>query len=131
MAIVAIIIKNIETNLEQVEQRFKNESSFRDKLLFDAGCMALFQVLNRSIDLSEEVILQKHLPFPASYGDSFTVLKDNKIIDQNTCDKMKKLVTYRNLISHEYYNITPKDVKKILAQITIIEIFLDRVRKLF
>ncbi|MBI5228301.1 DUF86 domain-containing protein [Candidatus Micrarchaeota archaeon] len=93
--------------------------------------MALFQVLNRSIDLAEEVILQKRLPFPSHYGDAFVVLKEDKIIDQNTCEKMKKLVTYRNLISHEYYNITPKDVKKILALVENIDIFLDQIRKIF
>ena len=114
---LAIIIKNIETNLNEIERRFSKEDSFDDKIIFDAGCMSLFQAINRSIDLAEEVIMQKRLEVPAGYGDSFIVLEKNKFIGKDLSEGMQKLVKYRNLLSHEYYNITPKDVKKLLGLI--------------
>ncbi|MDO8553892.1 MAG: DUF86 domain-containing protein [Candidatus Micrarchaeota archaeon] len=127
---LALIINNIETNLQDADERFSKEESFTNKLLFDAGCMALFQALNRSIDLAEEVLVQKKLEVPAGYSDSFVILEKHKLIDKDTSEGMRKLVKYRNLISHEYYNITPKDVKKILGLITHADTFLDQVRKL-
>ncbi|HIH23190.1 TPA: DUF86 domain-containing protein [Candidatus Micrarchaeota archaeon] len=42
---------------------------------------------------------------------------------------MKKLVRYRNLISHEYYNISPDDVKKLLRKIHTIDDFLNEAKK--
>ena len=127
---ISIIVKNIETNLQDAEDRFASEEAFKNKILFDAGCMVLFQAINRSIDLAEEVIIQKRLEIPAGYGDSFLVLKNHKIIKEDTCEGMQKLVKYRNLISHEYYNITPQDVKKILNIIDHIDSFLDQIRKI-
>lgn len=126
---ISSIIASIEKNLVEVEERFKSEETFRNKMAFDAGCMSLFQAINRSIDLAEEMIAAKRLVVPGSYSDSFEILKQAKVISERTSEGMKKMVQYRNVISHEYYNITPKDVKEILKKIHVVDEFLEEIKK--
>lgn len=128
---ISIIIKGIEKNLGEVEERLKEKGDFSDKIKFDAGCMSIFHAINRSIDLAEEMIMIKRMAVPGSYFDSFDILKDAKFINESICEEMKKLVRYRNLISHEYYNITPADVKKLLRRIHVIDEFLEAIKKQF
>ena len=77
---IAAIIKGIEQNLTEAEERFKDGDAFNDKIKFDAGCMSIFQSINRSIDLAEEIISLLRLQIPGSYNDSFDILKKAKII---------------------------------------------------
>ena len=128
---IASILKSIEKNLDDVDARFKDGKvpTESDKVLFDAGCMSLFQALNRSIDLADEVIASKRLGVPGSYSDSFNILKDARVISENICNEMKKLVIYRNLISHEYYNLSPEDVKKVMKKLSVVHDFLEDIKR--
>ncbi|HIH23191.1 TPA: DUF86 domain-containing protein [Candidatus Micrarchaeota archaeon] len=78
---IAAIIKGIEQNLTDSEERFKDGEVFNDRIRFDAGCMSVFQSINRSIDLAEELISLFRLQIPGSYNDSFDILKKAKIIN--------------------------------------------------
>jgi uncharacterized protein YutE (UPF0331/DUF86 family) len=125
---ISAIIASIEKNMNDICERFKGDN-FNDRLKFDAGCMSLFQAINRSIDLAEEMIAIKRLVVPGSYSDSFDILWQAKYIREDVCCEMKKLVQYRNVISHEYYNVNAEDVKKILKKIHVIDDFLEDIKK--
>lgn len=86
---IAAIIKGIEQNLTDSEERFKDGEVFNDRIRFDAGCMSVFQSINRSIDLAEELISLFRLQIPGSYNDSFDILKKAKIIKESTCEEIK------------------------------------------
>jgi len=51
---------------------------------------------------------------PVSYADTFHVLMDNKLITKNLCNKMEKIVKFRNIIVHQYEKIDPAIVISIL-----------------
>jgi len=45
--------------------------------------MVLFTILNRAIDLGEEIVLSKNLGMPSTYKDIFRLLLKNKTIEKN------------------------------------------------
>ena len=49
-----------------------------------------------------------------SYADTFHVLMENKLITKNLCNKMEKIVKFRNIIVHQYEKIDPAIVISIL-----------------
>jgi len=109
---IATISNGLLDHVRKFEEIMK-EDKLDDELIFDAASMNIFQAVNRSIDLADEMIIECKLTIPSKYGDSFEVLQKAKIIDDTLSKTMIELVYYRNLISHEYYEITKKDLKKI------------------
>ncbi|NCN65747.1 MAG: DUF86 domain-containing protein [Candidatus Altiarchaeum hamiconexum] len=54
-----------------------------DRKNFYAVSMVLFTILNRAIDLGEEIVLSKNLGMPSTYKDIFRLLLKNKTIEKN------------------------------------------------
>ncbi len=128
---ISIILRMIEKNLKQARERFQNKEAMADELKFDAGCMAVFQAINRALDLADEIIAEKRFQIPGSYSDSFEILKKERLISQETASGMAELIRYRNLISHEYYEISPEDVKRLLKKLRYLDNFLEEVKKAY
>lgn len=127
---IATMLRMIEKNLNQARERFESKEAMTDQLRFDAGCMAVFQAINRSLDLADEIIAGKRLQIPGSYSDSFEILMKEKLISKETASGMKELIRYRNLISHEYYELKPEDIKKLLKKLHHLDNFLGEVKKI-
>jgi len=106
----ASIISRIERHKkiakDILEQKLSNE------LAFGALAMECFQAVNSAIELGELVISEKDLGLPSRYKEIFELLYNAKIIGKNTLEGMKRLIFFRNLISHEYYAITEKELKE-------------------
>ncbi len=68
--------------------------------------MSCFQAVNTAIELGEYIISEKNLGFPAKYKEIFELLYKSKIINKTTLTCIKRSIFLRNLIAHEYYEIT-------------------------
>jgi uncharacterized protein YutE (UPF0331/DUF86 family) len=68
--------------------------------------MILFSLLNRVSDLGSEVVMTPHLGIPATYREIFTRLQKKGIISNELAKEMTGMVTYRNLLPHEYHGRT-------------------------
>jgi len=73
---------------------------------FYASSMVLFSLLNRVFDLGSEMAIAHNLGIPATYREIFVLLQKKGIIGNDLAHEMIGLVTYRNLLSHEYHGIT-------------------------
>jgi len=104
-----------------------------DKRNFYASSMILFSLLNRVFDLGSEMAIAHNLGIPATYRDIFILLQKNGFIGNDLAKEMVGLVTYRNLLSHEYHGITEENLfnltKKIASIRQFVDLMQDRIQK--
>lgn len=74
----------------------------------------LYLATQSVIDLAEAVLSFKNLRKPTTLGETFTILKEAKIIDKNLADEMIKMVGFRNILAHDYAEINYDIVYDIL-----------------
>ena len=125
------IISDIEKYLRDLEElKIKKIEDLEDKRNFYALSMALFSVLNRTIDLGSEIVMANNLGIPSTYRDIFKLLSKNGFIDKVLEKELSRLVFYRNLLSHEYYDLTDKDIFDVLRRIGVIKQFVEKIKRL-
>lgn len=128
---VMTIIKDVERFMKDFnELNVKNLQDLKNKEKFYSTSMLLFSMVNRSIDLGEEIVSDKKLGFPEKYRDIFLLLEKAKIIDKKLYNEFSDLIRFRNLVSHEYYTFTEADVFKTVKKIDSVIKFIDIVKKL-
>ncbi|PHP45142.1 hypothetical protein B6V01_005485 [Methanosarcinales archaeon ex4572_44] len=110
-----------ELNVTRVED-------LEDRKNFYAISMVLFSILNRSIDLGDEIVMANNLGMPSTYKEIFKLLTKNKFISKDMGEELSNLVFYRNLLSHEYHDLTEEDVFETFKKISIIKKFVERIK---
>lgn len=121
------IISDIEKYFTDLEElKIDKEEDLEDKRNFYALSMALFSILNRTINLGSEIVMTNNLGMPATYKDIFRLLGKNGFINNGLEKELSHLVFYRNLLSHEYYGLTEKDVFDVLKRINVVKQFVKK-----
>ena len=129
------MIKDIERYLSDLlEMDIQSKNDLKKKEAYYAVSMVIFAVMNRVIDIGNEIISgSENIPVPATYAETFELLSKNKIISTALASDMTKLMKYRNIIAHEYYRLSvdelfrlKKDVHKAEKFILEIKSFLKR-----
>ena len=125
------IISDIEKYLRDLEElKIKKIEDLEDKRNFYALSMALFSALNRTIDLRSEIVMANNLGIPSTYRDIFKLLSKNGFIDKTLEKELSRLVFYRNLLSHGYYDLTDKDIFDLLGRRDVIKQFVEKIKEL-
>jgi uncharacterized protein YutE (UPF0331/DUF86 family) len=123
------IISDIEKYFRDLEGlNIKEVEDLGDKKNFYAISMVLFSILNRAIDLGDEIVMANNLGMPSTYKEIFRLLTKNKFIDRKVGEELSNLVFYRNLLSHEYYDLTEEDVLEVFKKISIVKKFVERIK---
>jgi len=126
---LASIISRIERHKEKAKEMVKMDIS--DYLVFNALAMECFQAVNSAIELGELVISEKNLGFPATYREIFELLHDANVIGKKNLENIKRLIFFRNLIAHEYYTITQKELKEMANLLDSLNEMVENAKKLF
>jgi len=100
-----------------------------DKRNFYAVSMILFSLLNRLFDLGSEVAIANNLGIPSTYREIFVLLRKNGFIGHDLEKDMIELVTYRNLLSHEYHGITEENLFDLIKKLEKIKKFVELMQK--
>jgi uncharacterized protein YutE (UPF0331/DUF86 family) len=100
-----------------------------DKRSFYAASMILFALLNRTIDLGNEIILAHGFGIPSTYREIFSILEKEGVIKQDLAKKIMHLVFYRNLLSHEYHGIDRDKIFQLIGRVDDIRIFTGTIQK--
>ncbi|HIH37987.1 DUF86 domain-containing protein [Candidatus Woesearchaeota archaeon] len=127
---LAKIIGDIEKYFADLEVLDLRRQDLSEKRNFYAASMLLFSLLNRMIDLGEELVFMKKLSIPDSYKMIFTLLARGKIISQSQATKLIDLVHARNLLAHEYQDFGEEEVWEILQQVVVIKEFVDSAKNI-
>ncbi len=102
-----------------------------DNIKYHAVSMLLFSILNRVIDLGEELILNKGFALPESYKSVFEILNKEKIISNDEYQKIREMINIRNLIAHQYYAFDDKDIFNAYQNLAVIIKFINRTKSIF
>ena len=123
------MISDIERYLQDLKELdIQRVEDLNDKKNLYALSMVLFSITNRTIDLADEIVMANDLGMPSTYRETFKLLARNGYIDATLMEKMSKLVSYRNLLAHEYYDVTKKDLFDLQKNIGMVRQFVDIVK---
>ena len=107
----------------------KDPRDLDDRRNFYAVSMLLFTLVNRAIDLGDEIVTSRNLGVPGTYREIFNLLERGKVIDRELASDLSNLVYQRNILAHEYYNLTEKDVFRTYIRVPVIMKFVERVKE--
>jgi uncharacterized protein YutE (UPF0331/DUF86 family) len=118
------IISDIERySTDLRELNIVSAEELDDKRSFYAASMILFALLNRTIDLGNEIILAHGFGIPSTYREIFSILEKEGVIKQDLAKKIMHLVFYRNLLSHEYHGIDRDKIFQLIGRVEDIRTF--------
>lgn len=121
---MGLIFSNIARYLQDLEDLpVRQASDLDDKRNFYAASMILFSLINRILDLGSEMVIANNLGVPSTYREIFILLRKAGMIDEDLAGEMGRLVTYRNLLSHEYQGITGEQVFALMGKVNLMKKF--------
>ena len=126
---VSKIISDIERYTKDLEELgIRAREDLEDRRTLYALSMLLFTIINRALDLADEVILTNRLGMPQSYKEIFDILRRRGFIDRKLADEMARIVFYRNMIAHQYDDLTDDDLWSLFCRLGTILSFVDRMK---
>jgi uncharacterized protein YutE (UPF0331/DUF86 family) len=71
-------------------------------------------IINSSIDIAKIILTSEEIPLPDTYKDIVKSL--SLVIDFKNIEKLSRLVSLRNIISHEYLDIRWSSIKRFISE---------------
>ena len=68
------------------------------------------------VDVTNHVISDREFRVPTTYADTFRVMEENKIVDNELCEKLTDMCSFRNILIHEYADVDPSIVVSVLEK---------------
>jgi uncharacterized protein YutE (UPF0331/DUF86 family) len=128
---IAVIHGNISHYLRDIDElSIGSVADLQDRRNYYALSMVLFSLLDAVITMASEVVAGMDFGIPTTYREIFSMLHREGLIDAEMLTVMSTLVSYRNRLAHEYGEITPDDLLRILSKINQIRVFTDNMVKL-
>jgi uncharacterized protein YutE (UPF0331/DUF86 family) len=112
-----------ELNLDSVED-------LGDMRNYHAASMLLFTLINRAIDLGNEIIVANNYGMALSYGEIFTILEKKGRIQKKNASELLFLVRSRNKLSHQYQDLSAEEIFKVCGCIGAVKEFCEGVKKI-
>lgn len=122
------IIADLEKYFKDLDQ-YKVESSSMGTDRFYIISMILFAIFNRIIDLGKEIIRGRKLGMPTSYKQIFQILEREKIISPELSGELQYLADRRNVLAHEYHDITKQSIYVLYVKIKSAKEFMEIVKE--
>lgn len=102
------VLINKATSVKRCVDRAKEEFSigveeFKSNYSAQDACILnIIRACEQSLDIANLCIKRLELDVPQFSADSFNIIKTKQIIDEQLCDSLVKMVSFRNLIVHQY-----------------------------
>ena len=126
---IGTIFSDIQRYLKDFEELgIHNIVDLHDKRNFYASSMVLFSLLNRVFDCGSEMAIAHNLGIPGTYREIFILLRKDGIIENDLAHDMIGMVTYRNLLSHEYHGISDETLFELTKKIPRIRQFVNQMQ---
>ena len=123
-------VDDITRFFQDLEAVGLNEQNLKVPDKLHASSMLIFGIINRSIDIAEEILVKNDLPMPSSYSECFPALSKAGLIDTKLCVAMERLAKERGLFAHHYYDMQPKKVLQLRKEVVIAKGFVEKVKEL-
>ena len=128
---VSKIVSDIERYTKDLQELdIREREDLEDRRTLYALSMLLFTIINRALDLADEVIITNRLGMPQSYKEIFDILRRRGFIDRGLADETARLVFYRNMIAHQYDDLTDDDLWSLFQRLGTVQTFVDRMKEI-
>jgi uncharacterized protein YutE (UPF0331/DUF86 family) len=128
---VSKIVSDIERYTTDLrELGITSREDLEDRRTLYALSMLLFTIINRALDLADEVIITNRLGMPQSYKEIFDILRRRRFIDRELAEEMAALVFYRNMIAHQYDDLTDDDLWSLFQRLDTTLLFVERMKEI-
>jgi uncharacterized protein YutE (UPF0331/DUF86 family) len=124
------IINDINRFFKDLDIVALNEKNVNEPEKFHAAAMLMFGIMNRTIDLAQEILVKNDLPMPATYSGCFPNLSKAGLIDKKLTQALEKIIDERGIFAHYYYDINKKIVLRLLKEIFIVKSFIEKVKEI-
>lgn len=96
--------------------RITLESFLKDKLLIGGAKYYLQVSIECCLDIANHIIAAKGFRAPRDYADSFKVLEENAVLDEDLGMKLRQMAKFRNRLVHLYGEIDDAYVYAFIKQ---------------
>ncbi|SDY62324.1 DUF86 domain-containing protein [Nitrosomonas sp. Nm33] len=99
---------SIERCIKQINQYYRMETGLpfvKDQLRLDAVAMNLQRAAELTIDIANHLVKICKLGLPRDSRESFTLLAQAGVIDEEMVRKLQGMVGFRNILVHEYQEL--------------------------
>ena len=107
----------------------KKVSDLKEGIKYHASAMLIFAILNRVLDLGNEILANESVGAPNTYLDIMPLLSKAGYINKEEADELNKIIEKRNVMAHFYYEINEKDLFKVINKLYLIDGFIQIVKK--
>lgn len=127
---ITIIISDIEKYIEKLKKYSITElSALSDDKIFHASSMIVFTILNRTIDLGNEILVSENVGAPQSNIDTMFLLAKAGIMNEKEAGELNKLIEKRNDFAHFYGSINEKKLFDLIKNIDVAKKFIEKLKK--
>ncbi len=96
----------------------------------DAAILNVLRACEQAIDLANHVIKSEKLGIPTSSSESFDLLREAAIIEQELSEKLQRMVGFRNTVVHHYQRLDVAIVRSVISSgLDDLLLFSDRIRE--
>jgi uncharacterized protein YutE (UPF0331/DUF86 family) len=103
-------LSEIEEHLQELEE-FKDISiddyrkDWKIQRILERTLQILIEIC---IDVANHIISDEKWRVPSSYSETFKILYENRVIDDELFKNLEKMAKFRNIIVHNYDKISPE-----------------------
>lgn len=84
--------------------------------LQDIIALNLSRAVQLTVDIGSHIISTMNMPAPETMGQTFEILAQQKVLQANVADQLKKSVDFRNIAVHNYEAINWQIVHSIVSE---------------
>jgi uncharacterized protein YutE (UPF0331/DUF86 family) len=127
-----VSVEKITDKLKQLDEflailkdmrKASRDEFLNDKILMGSAKYYLQVSIECCLDIANHIIAAECFRAPKDYADSFKVLEENQVLDENLGIKLRQMAKFRNRLVHLYgeiddayvYQFIEKDLQDILA----------------
>ena len=127
---IEFIIEDVNFLISKLESfEIKKLDDLKDDKNFYSSSMVIFSILNRCVDLAEQIVEGKKIGFAMKYRDFFKMLEDKNILSKETSEEIQELIIKRNKISHRYFSVTKEELFDVLNKLPVVRRFIQEVQE--
>lgn len=106
---------SIERCINRIEEEYEgNSKNLEDYRKMDAIVLNLQRACEMATDIAMYIVTSRKLGIPQTKKEAYEKLYENKLISEDMCSKMKRMVGFRNIAIHEYKKIDEDILKDVI-----------------
>ena len=110
-------VQSIQRCVKRAREEYGRAENFiTDYTRQDAAMLNVLRACELSIDLAAFVISRRKLGVPTSSREAFELLRDAGLISSQLCDRLLKMVGFRNIAVHAYQSLDMKIVASVIQK---------------